>query len=47
MILIEINILQNNVTLDIDEVTDCILILSRINIYCQIWYLNVSHKSKI
>ena len=30
MVLIEINIFQNNMTLDIDEVTECVLLLARI-----------------
>ena len=44
MILNKSNIFQKNMKLDIDEVTDCVLFLSRIEIYFQTLYENVSYQ---
>ena len=45
MVLIETNIFQKNITLDMDEVTEGFLLLSRIEIYCQIVSENVVCKN--
>ena len=49
MVLIKSNILQNNMTLDIDidEVPECVLLLSRVEINFQIVYEHVSCKNTI
>ena len=47
MILIKRNIFENNMTLDIDKVTECVLLITRIEILFQIWYVYVWYKTKV